>query len=291
MRLCTSGFDRLRQGASEVNRSDELKSIKEALQDAERARPWLPAGSLIALAEQESDMSPRKVVADRVGLMQVRDDDLKRVGVTRDAAMDWRTNIRAGLTVLDEMYSRFENPILAMTAYRAGSGKVADWQMGRQKLSRREQEYAPGIVARSTKHGGMATHAELMQVARDMGIEDLTGIYNRAGVARPEIPRGAMPQGDLLDDPNILEAMSQPISRLMELDEQTGRRSKGKDLTARAAFENMPGAPKMTDDQEIEQTQGGQVPDALALALGMPIMRTSFGEKLDRIIDGLWLET
>ncbi len=270
---------------------DEHDEILEALQEAEQARPWLPAGALRAMAEEESGFQPRRADSRYTGLLRVPNAELTRFGLKPEDALDWRQNVRAGLTILDELQAKFDNPVLALTAYRAGSGKVADWQRGGARLKRSEIEFAPRVLARSTKYGGVATHGELLDVAKTMGVEDLGPIYKAAGLAGPKLPRGATVGDNAADDPHVLEMLEQPIGRLLERSE-SGRRKPGVDLVAKEAFEATPGAPSLRTEPapslRTEPAQSAHVPPQVAAALGMPDMSATLGPRVDRAIDALW---
>ena len=262
------------------------EEIQKAAIEAEAARDWLPNGALQALIERESNWNDKGGQGNRVGLMRVGRDTLERYGVAEAEAQDWRVNMRAGLAHLDELYSELGDPILALTAYRAGIGKVGQWQRGKARLSRAEMEFAPELMARSTKYGAAASHRDLIDMARKMGVDRLDSLYHRAGITFPKLPKGADPSAieDLADDPEVALALDDLAGQeILDERDDRGRRKRGATPAGRVAIEDVPGAPAVPGDRKSQQ-----VPAPLALALGMQDASATLGERVDRMIASLW---
>lgn len=270
---------------------ESKQQVREAYKRAEAARPWLAEGTLSGLAEQSSSWNPAWRSGKVSGLIPVSDSDLQRFGVDESEMTDWKKNLRVGVTMLDENYSRFGNAALALLAMRVGPGRVNDIIDGNvdiTELSKSEREFLPSVVARSSKYGGVVQHQEIASVADLVGVDDLTPIYRKAGIARPELPENASGVGDGSDS-NTRQALESLAGQEDYVDEDTGERVIGVDQPRITALFDAPGLPEVEFNriEKPEVLAEPSISPRIAAAFGVT-PTTKLGPQIDKVIDDLW---
>ena len=93
----------------------------------------LPKGLYLAIIRQESKFDPDAVsIAGARGLMQIMPETAYRLakilGLPKDSyATSPKANILKGITYVDQLYAQYNNCVLTLAAYNAGSGNVRKW--------------------------------------------------------------------------------------------------------------------------------------------------------------------
>ena len=87
----------------------------------------------LAIIRQESKFDPDAVsIAGARGLMQIMPETAYRLakilGLPKDSyATSPKANILKGITYVDQLYAQYNNCVLTLAAYNAGSGNVRKW--------------------------------------------------------------------------------------------------------------------------------------------------------------------
>lgn len=274
------------------------EELHEALVEAESARDWLPTGTLAGIIEEHSDFKTDHTAGKWHGMMPVHENQLQRFGLKPEDMHDWRTNLRAGVTMLDNLYSKYQDIGLSLLALRAGEGAVNDLispnvNKNIENIRGRHRDFVLGAVARSAKYGGQVKHSDLQSLATVLGVSNLDKVYRKGNLKGPDLPDGLMPDvlRDAQTDSNIRQALDEFIGQTIEEDPLTGEKLVGPKMSQVFSLITAPGLPQMDGDlmPEIPGYDPLYVPPAVGRAFGLvPTEQTI--KPLERQLRSMWRE-